>query len=329
MILDLERFVDGARPRWQELERLLDRLEADPLGRGRLPELVRLHALYRRAAADLARVATFSSEPEMRRYLEALVSRAYGEIHETRRAVRVAPWRFLTRAFPRAFRRHAGAFALAAALTAAGTAFGGLAVALDPQAKAALMPFPQLLDHPSARVEAEEAAPVDRLQGARATFSATLSTHNTRVAIFCFALGITWGIGTAIVLFFNGALLGAVAFDYVQAGHAGFLFGWLLPHGAVEIPALLIAGQSGLVLAGALLGWGDRTPLPARLRAVGADLGALLAGLATLLVWAGLVESFLSQYHEPFLPYGLKIGFGIVEGVLLGSFLLLAGRRTT
>jgi uncharacterized membrane protein SpoIIM required for sporulation len=263
----------------------------------------------------------------MRRYLEALVARAYGEIHETRRPVRLAPWRFLTRAFPRAFRRRGRAFALAAAFTAAGAAFGGLAVVLDPQARAALMPFPHLMQHPSERVAAEESADRDRMRGARASFSAALSTHNTRVAILCFALGVTWGLGTALVLFFNGVLLGAVALDYLQAGQPAFLFGWLLPHGAVEIPAFLIAGQAGLVLAGALLGWGDRTPLPGRLRSIGPDLGALFAGLTALLLWAGLVESFLSQVHEPFLPYALKIGFGVVEGVLLLLFLLLAGRR--
>ena len=46
---------------------------------------------------------------------------------------------------------------------------------------------------------------------------------------------------------------------------------------------------------------------------------------AVLLVWAGLVESFLSQYHRPVLPYGLKIGFGMVELILLVAFLSRAG----
>jgi hypothetical protein len=32
-----------------------------------------------------------------------------------------------------------------------------------------------------------------------------------------------------------------------------------------------------------------------------------------MLVWAGLVEAFFSQYHAPVLPYELKIGFGVLE----------------
>ena len=42
-------------------------------------------------------------------------------------------------------------------------------------------------------------------------FSAELFTNNIQVTFLGFALGITAGIGTAIVLAFNGLLLGAVA----------------------------------------------------------------------------------------------------------------------
>ena len=45
-----------------------------------------------------------------------------------------------------------------------------------------------------------------------------------------------------------------------------------------------------------------------------------------MLVWAGIVEAFLSQYHQPVLPYDLKIGFGLVELILLAFFFARAGR---
>src|SRR6516162_7386361 len=84
MIIDLQRFVATERPCWSELERELDKLEAEPNRRMSLEVLRRFHLLYERTAADLAKIATFSAEPETRRYLESLVARAYGEIHETR-----------------------------------------------------------------------------------------------------------------------------------------------------------------------------------------------------------------------------------------------------
>ena len=106
-----------------------------------------------------------------------------------------------------------------------------------------------------------------------------------------------------------------------------FLAGWLLPHGSVEIPAFILAGQAGFVLGGAMIGWGRRVPLRARLAAIRADLVTLIVGVALMLVWAGIVEAFFSQYHEPVLPYWLKIVFGSAELLCLTFFLAFAGRR--
>jgi uncharacterized membrane protein SpoIIM required for sporulation len=254
------------------------------------------------------------------------VARAYGEIHETReKQRRLNPWRWFVETFPRTFRRHLGAFWLSLAVTIAGCVFGGVAIRIDPEAKQIIMPFPGLKDDPTDRVRKEESTKKDRLAGQKSTFAAQLMTHNTQVAIFTMALGITWGAGTTITLFYNGVILGAVAVDYVYAGQARFLLGWLLPHGAIEIPAILLGGQAGFVLAGALIGWGSRKTRRQRLREIASDLITIIFGAGVLLVWAGMVESFLSQYHEPVIPYSLKIAFGATELVALILFLMRSG----
>lgn len=330
MIINLERFISTERPFWTELEQSLEKLEADPNRRMALEELRRFHLLYERTAADLARITTFAAEPETRRYLENLVARAYAEIHETRaRDRRLKPVEWFLTTLPQTFRRHVRAFYMSLAITLAGCAFGGLAIGLDPAAKPVLMPFPHLQQDPAQRVAEEEAASQDRLAGHKSSFSAFLMTHNTRVSIFTLGLGMTWGVGTIIILFSNGVMLGAVAVDYVRAGQAKFLLGWLLPHGVIEIPAILIAGQAGLMLAMALIGWGRRIPLAARLRAISRDVVTLIFGVGLLLVWAGFVEAFLSQYHEPIIPYSVKIGFGLTELVVLILYLSRCGAATT
>ncbi|MEW6267065.1 MAG: stage II sporulation protein M [Thermodesulfobacteriota bacterium] len=327
MIVNLDRFLVEERPYWVELERLLDRLEKDPDRRMDLDSIKRFHYLYQRASADLAKIMTFSTEPETRRYLESLVERAYGEIHETRaKPHRLALGRWFTRTLPQTFRRRVQAFWLSLAVMATGFLFGGLAITFDPEAKEVLMPFPHLQASPSQRVAEEESAGErDRLSGFKSRFSSYLMTHNTKVSILTLALGMTWGIGTLIVLFSNGVMLGAVALDYVLDGQARFLLGWLLPHGSIEIPAIILAGQAGLVLAGALIGWGRPVSLRVRLREVSGDLVTLIFGVAVFLVWAGLVEAFLSQYHEPVLPYEFKIVFGVAELTFLFWFLAKAG----
>lgn len=326
MIIDLSRFVSAEQPYWDELEAVLRRMEDNPEQRLTLPEIERLHYLYERCSADLARLDTFSTEPRLREFLSSLVSRAYSEIHETRAPLRIE-WRKLILAFPRAFRRHLGAFVLSAAITLVGCAFGAFAVRQDARSKAILIPFPGLMQSPAERVAQEEHAGKDRLQGHKASFSAQLMTNNIRVTILALALGMTWGAGTVILLFFNGAILGAVAADYIAGGQAVFLSGWLLPHGSIEIPAILLGGQAGLLLAGALIGWGNPAPRSERFRAVAHDLVAIVGGAAILLVWAGAVEAFISQYHQPVLPYSLKIAFGVCELAALTAFLTWAGRE--
>ena len=336
MIIDLQRFVAAERPYWTDLERTLEKLEAEPNYRMSLEQVQQFHLLYERTAADLARITTFASEPETRRYLENLVGRAYGEIHETReRHGRLQPLKWFFQTLPQTFRRHVRAFYLSLAITLAGCAFGGLAIALDPESKPVLMPFPHLLQDPAKRVAQEEKMAQsgddgleDRLSGRKTSFSAFLMTHNTRVSILTLALGMTWGAGTVLMLFYNGIMLGGVAVDYIRAGKTKFLLGWLMPHGVVEIPAILIAGQAGLLLALALIGWGRRTPLRTRLREVTPDVVTLIFGVGLLLVWAGFVEAFLSQYHEPIIPYSAKIAFGLVELGLLVLYLSRSGGDT-
>jgi uncharacterized membrane protein SpoIIM required for sporulation len=205
-------------------------------------------------------------------------------------------------AFPRAFRGHLGAFGLALGITLLGCLFGWFVIRQDPEAKAVLMPFAGLMQSPAERVAREESAQPDRLQGKKGRFSAELMTHNIQVTVLALAAGMTWGFGTLVLLFYNGVILGAVATDYILGGQ-------------------------GLFLAGALIGWGGRANRSERLRAVAHDLFAIVAGAAGLLVWAGLVEAFISQYHQPVLPYALKIGLGLCELTALVAFLGWAGRE--
>ncbi|MBE7220549.1 MAG: stage II sporulation protein M [Caulobacteraceae bacterium] len=331
--LHLERFVAAERPYWDELENRLDALDGHGSRDGGLDLAAaeRLHYLYGRAAGDLARLDTFSAERDLRRNLGALVARAYAEIHSQTGRTQPpdwrAPWRWLAGTFPRTFRRHAAAFWLAVAVTLVGAGFGALAAGIDPEAKSVILPFGHADITPGERVAEEQENKGEYLAGHKASFSGQLMANNIKVGVTALALGATWAVGTLVVVFYNGVILGALCLDYLRAGQGVFLAGWLLPHGSIEIPAIVVAGQAGFVLGGAMIGWGRRVGLRGRLAAIRADLVTLIGGVALMLVWAGIVEAFFSQYHEPVLPYWLKIVFGSAELVCLTLYLALAGRQ--
>ncbi|MBV8140776.1 MAG: stage II sporulation protein M [Verrucomicrobia bacterium] len=326
MIVDLKKFIERERSTWEELDQTLTRIENATLLHLTLEEVERLHYLYERTGAGLIKISTFAAEPNLVRSLESLLTRAYAELQSGRS--RTSKWslrRWLFRTFPQIFRKHIRFFLAGLLLTIFGALFGGAAVAFDPDAKAAIVPFPHLLQDPSQRVKEEESQTNPGLASSKSRFSAALITNNTRVSILALALGVTWGIGTLILLFYNGVILGAVVFDYVRAGQSVFLMGWLLPHGVIEIPAILIAGQAGLLLGQALIGWNSTETMQQRLRSITGSLVTLISGAALLLIWAGIVEAFFSQYHEPVLPYQFKIVFGLLE--LVALLTLLAGKR--
>lgn len=330
MILDLERFQAQARPRWNSLESLLASLEARPGRRLNLAESEQLQELYTQAAADLNRVTHGALAPELRQYLERLVARAYAELYYAPPA-RSTFWQWrrwlkIFTAFPETFRRQSRYFALAVLITALGCAMGGLAVRYDPASVDLLLPA-DYLRNPGKRVQAEEKGENRHGDSAQteAAFSAQLISHNIEVALLAAALGVTFGIGTALLLFENGVLLGAVAVRYTQQGFGLFVAAWLLPHGVFEIPSVLIAGQAGFYLARLLLRRREDRNVRESMR----EWLVLIAGLALMLCWAGIMEAFFSQHHQPAIPYTFKIAVSVAELLLLAIYLLAIGPRKT
>ena len=70
MIIDLPRFIASERPTWSELEELLEKMAREPDFRLGYTGAKRFHYLYQKVSADLARLHTFASEPQLRHYLE-------------------------------------------------------------------------------------------------------------------------------------------------------------------------------------------------------------------------------------------------------------------
>ena len=331
MILNLERFQAQARPRWTSLESLLDALESRPDRRLNSAEAQQLQELYGQAAADLNRVTHGALAPDLRQYIERLVARAYAELYYAPPARseiwQPRSWLRIFTAFPEAFRRQSRYFALALLVTVLGCALGGLAVRYDPASVDVLLPA-DYLRNPGERVHQEERGDGRRHTDSaqtEAAFSAELIRHNIQVSLLAAALGVTFGIGTGLLLFENGVLLGAVAVHYTRQGFGLFMTAWLLPHGVFEIPSILIAGQAGFYLARLLLHRREDRNVRQSMR----EWLLLVAGLAMMLVWAGLMEAFFSQHHAPVLPYGFKVAVGAAELLLLTIYLLLIGSRKT
>lgn len=321
------------RPRWERLSNLLDKADGADLSVLSPEEVNELFRLYRLASSDLNQAQTQTGNPAVLEYLESTVGRAYGILAPPARTRLMAQWwHILRHAFPATIRAERGALFLATLTTVAGVLFGWTATAIDPDLTRVFLPPEHLVQTPSERVaELEEmertgVTPAGGL-GHHATFSSFLFTHNIRVSIFAFGLGLTFGVGTLVLLFYNGALLGSIAQAYLADGVFEFFVAWVGPHGSIEIPSIIFAGTAGFMLARAQ--WRlDGSTTWRQIAQIRPQLTALILGTASLLVIAGLIEGGFSQINEPTLPYPLKITVAATLFVTLCLYLFVMPVKT-
>lgn len=307
---DVNRYVLERSPDWSRLEASLTQIESVGLKRLSLAEARRFARLYRRVSSDLVLARSIQLQTERLDYLNGLVARGYAVMHGTAGRSRRGLRRFFLSDFPRHVRREWRLIALAALVLVLGAATGSFCVAHDPYALGALIPEDHQSFTPSERVLREAKSSATLAGDNAAAFSGWLFTHNMEVSLLVFALGLTYGLGTVALLFFNGVPLGALAMQYHLDGQDLFFWAWILPHGITELTVVCIAGGAGFGIARGLWlpGRWSRTWALAR-EARGAT--AMLLGALPLLGVAGAVEASISQMHPPALSYAAKLLFAL------------------
>jgi uncharacterized membrane protein SpoIIM required for sporulation len=318
--MNLAQFLQERRPHWRALQDLLDKVEGSGLGSLSTDQAVQFATLYRRAASDLNQAQTFITGEGTVQYLNDLVARCYLLIHARKDPNVLALLKELVVGYPAVFRRHLPHFLLATALFLLGAVFGFGASTWDSKAaRGYLLPT----NMPSIQPGQDHGA---MSTGQLAGFTGFLFRHNVSVTLVAFALGLTFGLGTAWFMFENGVVCGALGAVFVEAGATMEFCTGILPHGVLEIPACLIGGASGFVLAEAMLGarpWPRVQELGRRAReAIG-----LVAGCIPLLAAAAFLEAVVARAPDKVLDSGLKLAVAAVFALLFVAYLALVGRN--
>ena len=311
--MTLEKFLRSRAESWSELELLLHEASGKA-ERLRPDRVLRLGALYRGAAADLALARRrFPADP-VRARLERLVAQGAMAVYgggTRRRSLRA----FFARDYWRTIAERPAVLGLAAALLLGPAVLAGAWAAGEPSGAAAFIPgsFQGAIDPP-----ADSGA--DAAQ--RAVFSAELFTNNIRVTFLAFALGITAGIGTALVLAYNGLLLGAVTGGAIAAGNGDAFLEFVIPHGPLELSCIVVAAAAGLRVGWSWVAPGDR-PRATALAAESRRAVGIVLGTMPWLVAAGVVEAFVRSAG---LPSAVLLAVGIGLFAIFWALVAIRGR---
>jgi uncharacterized membrane protein SpoIIM required for sporulation len=320
--MNLDGLIAQRQPVWQRLEAIVDGLYRRGPKRTPSQEIGELTDLYQAACADLARLRSYKADPELIESLNRLITRAHGQIYRggARHSWRLFHFFFVQN--PRLFRA-TWKFTLASFLISASSA---------------LMAYVTVQSSPG--VVADILGGADQeFYGAKSVsdirerfghegspeLSSFVITNNIRVALAAFALGITFGVGAIYTLIVNGVMLGGIAGAFAKSGIGWQLWMVILPHGALELSAIVVAGGAGLLLGYALWCPGQRTRRRA-LQEESIRAMQLAVGLIPPFIVAGIFEGFVTPSDA--IPEALKVILGIVAASVFWLYLLVAGRKS-
>ena len=319
------RFRAEREADWQKLELLVAEAERRGLHRMDFAAARDLAAAYRRATSSLAIAREISLDRALLEYLEALTARAYLCVYASQERVGGIIGRFFTVSAPQAMRRCWLFIALGFLCMGVGGLTGYLLYLEDESTYFLFLP-PELAGGRTPEASTDYLRSViysnDADQSGLGAFAAFLFSHNTRIAIFVFGLGVFLCVPAILLAFYNGLGLGAIMALHVERGLGWDMGGWLSIHGVTELSAICIACGGGIKLGAAIL-FPGRLSRRAALQAAGRDAVKLVLVAAVMLFGAALLEGFLRQTVQDMTTRYL-IGWGM--GALWLSWFLFAGR---
>jgi uncharacterized membrane protein SpoIIM required for sporulation len=280
------KFIEQNKDKWAEYEAMLQNGSNEP---------ERLNDLFVQITDDLSYARTFYPNRSVKVYLNQLAQRIFHQVYKGRRfpASRLA--RFWTHDVPQAFWESRRAIALSFALFLLAFSVGVVSSVINPDFARVILGDDYVR---MTLANIEKGDPMAVYKDHQPLGSAMgIAANNLFVALRTAVVGVLASIGTAFLLIYNGIMVGAFQFFFIEKGLflQSFLTIWI--HGTLEISAIVMAGASGLMAGSGLLFPGTYTRTQAFQISMRKAM-KIFIGIAPLIVLAALFEGFLTRFTE-------------------------------
>lgn len=299
----------SAREEIRDAEKWVDKLEGErPLSH---QELKGIASRYQRLCERYASLTTFYPGICETRIAAAAVRRGRALIHGTRQEAPSSQEGFFKRV-AQGFEACASHCAFSCLLLFGSALLTATIIAIHPDLGWHFIPESTGEKLSSGRLWTDE------VRGMSPLAASSIMTNNIKVAFTAFALGIAGGVGTILVLIFNGAHLGGTFFVLGRYEMASRLGDFVLAHGFLELSVIVVAAGAGLFIGDGLINPGFTTRWEA-VRARAKTVTDLLIFSALCLIPAGLIEGFISPYEHPLI---VKLTLGVLVALMYWCVLI-------
>ncbi|MGK2958481.1 MAG: stage II sporulation protein M [Acidimicrobiales bacterium] len=325
--MDLDHFLAAHQASWMRLGELTGKVSksrtkrwrrkaTEPLDAVDIDELIRL---YQRTSTHLSYSRTYYRDPALNARLTVLVADAQSVIYGIHANSLKGLTHFFVASFPGAVWHLRRFMVVSAALTFLPALAFGTWLSLSDRAVNAVMSEEYRTSYLEEDFE-------EYYSSEPATqFTTAVFVNNMQVGFLAFGVGVAACVPTAFVLASNGANLGVAGGLFTSAGKSSKFWGLILPHGLLEMTAVVIAGAAGLALGWSIIVPGDRSRIESMAES-GRRSVVLVLGLIAVFFVSGLIEGFVTG--QPW-PTALRVGIGIVVWAGFCAYIAIQGEAAS
>jgi uncharacterized membrane protein SpoIIM required for sporulation len=281
------KFIEQNKEKWVKFEQLLSSDSKDP---------DKLSDFFIKITDDLSYARTFYNNRSIRLYLNNICQQLFYLIYKSPKKRRFSSFTdFWKTELPLIAYQARGELLTALIVFVLAVAIGVISSINDPEFVRVILGN-EYVDMTIANIESGDPMAVYKKMN-EVDMVLGITLNNLIVAVKTFLMGILWAAGSIIILLYNGIMVGAFQYFFVEQGlfAESFLTIWL--HGTLEMSAFVIAAAGGILLGKGIIAPGSYTRVQSFQMA--AKKGAkLFLGIAPIIVFAAIIESFITRYTE-------------------------------
>lgn len=304
-----EQFIKSNSDTWRELETLSTIINKKTLKTLPSKDVKRFLQIFRQSSHHLAYARTHYPKSSVVSYLNSLLSKSHSHVYAVKKISPSGLIKYIAYDFPKLLKEYRWFIISSFSFFAIGVLLSLILVLINVNNANLFLPENLIASVKSGNIGGGE--------WNHPLMSSSIMVNNIAVSLKAFVLGITIGIGTVYVLFYNGVILGALTSLIYIYGDPMKYWSLILPHGIIELTAIFISGAAGLIIAKSILIPGEYSRKHSIIYGAKKSI-SLVIGVIFMLIIAGIIEGFFTPLN---ISVFSKLAFAAVTGVILIAYL--------